>query len=102
MKFSGYDDLKKFLQDNSFSQNMTPVADSQNSLTKIETDIYLNNVDEGDIFRVDSKYAYTLVRDELKISEANFSDSGEILSSINFLHVRKDFFISGQSLLFLD
>lgn len=99
MKFSSYDDLKKFLQDNSFSQNMAPVADSQNSLTKIETDIYLNNVDEGDIFRVDSKYAYTLVRDELKISDANFSDSGEILSSIKFSSRPQGFFISGAKLI---
>ncbi len=103
MKFSNYDDLKKFLQDNSFNQNMTSVVDSQdsfgNSLAKIETDIYLNNINEGDLFQVDGKYAYTLVRDELKISEANFSDSGRILSSIKFSSRPQGFLISGTKLL---
>lgn len=124
-KFTNYDELKKFLEENSASQDygssiimrgtsdtmmttaLAPMAESgmkvSNSSSQTSPDYSTTNnqvagVDEADIIKTDGNYIYALVRNELKIIKATPAAEASIVSTITFKSRPEDIFINGTNL----
>ncbi|MFA5962232.1 MAG: beta-propeller domain-containing protein [Parcubacteria group bacterium] len=119
-KFSNYQELQDFVENNSGGDNFSgrimsnmewtdaavPMAEKSVQATSglggvdySQTNVQVSGVDESDLVKTDGEYIYSVAGNTLFITRANPADSAEVVSKIEFKSVPQSLYLKGDRLV---
>lgn len=99
-KFNSYDDLARFISENSQSDSTGRNfnSSSTNNLFDNSSASQMAGGVDADIVKTDGQYVYALVKNELSIIKANPSNGSEVISKVTFKSRPQGILVSGNFL----